>query len=47
VIILGIILIAIGWFIGLSWLLVLGVVLAVVGLVLLLVPGVTGGRRLY
>ena len=45
--ILGVVLILIGWLAGITVLFWIGAVLAVVGLVLLVVPSVTGGRRLY
>lgn len=45
--ILGLVLLILGWALGISLLFILGAVLLIVGVVLMLVPTLTGGRRYY
>jgi hypothetical protein len=46
--VLGLVLLVIGWVVGISLLVVLGLVLLIVGVVLMLAgPSLTGGRRYY
>lgn len=45
--ILGLILLLIGWLVGIPILVTLGVILLIVGLVLMFVPSIGGGRRFW
>lgn len=45
--VIGLILLVFGWLLGISLLVILGLVMLIVGFVLMLMPNMTGGRRYY